>query len=165
MAVLAVFCALQMLFTPNPVRKALWLVGTFISAGVVFLVLSAPLIFAVQLVVYAGAIMVLFLFVIMFFMNPEARRWLRPQLKGQLVFGGFAVLAFLLLLIFGRQPCGAVWQPATSAVPVMPAVPLIKFLRVGSIISDILSLNHISLSANLSLKAINHWWQTHPAQI
>jgi NADH-quinone oxidoreductase subunit J len=101
MAVLAVICAVGMVSARNPVHSALWLVGNFIALAVIFLILSAPLLFAIQLIVYAGAIMVLFLFVIMFFMSPQALRWLRPTLKGQLVFGGMLVIAFLLLMLWG----------------------------------------------------------------
>lgn len=101
MAVLAVACAIGMLSARNPVHSALWLVGNFGTLAVIFLLLSAPVLFAIQLIVYAGAIMVLFIFVIMFFMSPKARKWLRPALKGQLAFGGILVVAFMLLLFWG----------------------------------------------------------------
>jgi NADH-quinone oxidoreductase subunit J len=94
MAAVAVVCAIGMLSSRNPVHSALWLVGNFMAIAVVFLLLSAPVLFAIQLIVYAGAIMVLFLFV-------RLRRWMRPALKGQLVLGGLLVIAFLLLLLWG----------------------------------------------------------------
>jgi NADH-quinone oxidoreductase subunit J len=68
---------------------------------VVFLILSAPVLFAIQLIVYAGAIMVLFLFVIMFFMSPEARTWRQRTLKRQYVVGGTLALAFIMLIAWG----------------------------------------------------------------
>ncbi len=64
-AVLAVVSALFMVATPNPVRSALGLVMTFMCVAVFYVMLSAQFIAAVQVIVYAGAIMVLFLFVIM----------------------------------------------------------------------------------------------------
>ncbi len=101
MAAIAVVCAIGMLSSRNPVHSALWLVGNFMAIAVIFLLLSASVLFAIQLIVYAGAIMVLFLFVVMFFMSPRLRRWMRPALKGQLVLGGLLVIAFLLLLLWG----------------------------------------------------------------
>ena len=101
MAAAAVACAIGMVTSRNPIHSALWLVGNFISLAVIYLFLKAPVLFAIQLIVYAGAIMVLFLFVIMFFMSPEARRWLHPPLRSQLVFGGIASLALIGLLAYG----------------------------------------------------------------
>lgn len=101
MAVVAVICAIGMLTSRNPVHSALWLVGNFIAMAVIYLMMSAPVLFAVQLIVYAGAIMVLFLFVVMFFMSPKALRFLRPPLRGQLVLGGILVVALLVLVFIG----------------------------------------------------------------
>jgi len=94
-------CAVGMIVTRNPVHSALYLVCTLVALGVIYLILSAPVLFAVQLIVYAGAIMILFLFVIMFFMAPSALQWMRPPLKGQLVFGGLFLVVMLLLLNWG----------------------------------------------------------------
>jgi NADH-quinone oxidoreductase subunit J len=107
MAGAAVACAFGMVSTKNPIHAALWLVGNFVSLAVIFLILSAPMLFAIQLIVYAGAIMVLFLFVIMFFMAPQARQWLNPPLRGQLFFGGLATLALFALLAYGLASSGA----------------------------------------------------------
>ncbi len=106
MAVVAVACAVGMLFTRNPVHAALWLVGNLIALAVIYLILSAPLLFALQLIVYAGAIMVLFLFVVMFFMSPKAQRWLRPPLKSQPAIGGIILIVFFLLLLWGLSNGG-----------------------------------------------------------
>jgi NADH-quinone oxidoreductase subunit J len=99
MAILAVVCALGMVTAKSPIHSALWLVANFVSLAVIYLLLSAPVLFAIQMIVYAGAIMVLFLFVIMFFMAPSMRQWLRPPLKSQIVFGGVLVIAFLLVFM------------------------------------------------------------------
>jgi len=101
MAAVAVGCAVAMLSAKNPVHSALWLVGNFVALAVIYLILSAPVLFAIQMIVYAGAIMVLFLFVIMFFMAPRARQWLRPPLAGQLTLGGILAVVLLLLLMWG----------------------------------------------------------------
>jgi NADH-quinone oxidoreductase subunit J len=57
--------ALAMVTRRNPVASALWLIGTFFSVAAIYTLLGALFIGIVQILVYAGAIMVLFLFVIM----------------------------------------------------------------------------------------------------
>jgi NADH-quinone oxidoreductase subunit J len=64
-APLSVATAVGMIVVRNAVHAALFLVVNFFTIAVMFLLLDAPFLFAVQIVVYAGAIMVLFLFVIM----------------------------------------------------------------------------------------------------
>ena len=64
-AVLAIAGALGVVVAKNPVHSALLLVVTLISVALLFLLLDAQLVAAVQVIVYAGAIVVLFLFVIM----------------------------------------------------------------------------------------------------
>ena len=76
LAVVSVGAALLMITGKNPVRSALYLVVTFLCVAAFYVLLSAQFIAAVQVIVYAGAIMVLFLFVIML-LNlgaPEALR-------------------------------------------------------------------------------------------
>ena len=64
-APVAVAAALAMLLARKAVHSALFLIVNFFCLAVFFLVLGSPFLFAVQIIVYAGAIMVLFLFVIM----------------------------------------------------------------------------------------------------
>ena len=65
MAPLSVISAAAMVLSRKPVHSALWLVVNFFTLAVFFLILGSPFLFVVQIIVYAGAIMVLFLFVIM----------------------------------------------------------------------------------------------------
>src|SRR5580700_5444687 len=65
LAAIAVISALMVVVSTNPVRSALALVVTFLAVAAFYITLSAQFIAAVQIIVYAGAIMVLFLFVIM----------------------------------------------------------------------------------------------------
>ena len=64
-APISVASAVAMLLMRNAVHAALFLVVNFFCLAVFYLILDAPFLFAVQIIVYAGAIMVLFLFVIM----------------------------------------------------------------------------------------------------
>ena len=65
LALVAVAAALGMLLSRNAVYAALFLVLNFATVAVLYLILGAPFIALAQITVYAGAIMVLFLFVIM----------------------------------------------------------------------------------------------------
>lgn len=65
MAIVSITAAFMMLRSHNAVHSALWLVLNFTAIAVLYVLLNAPFIAMVQITVYAGAIMVLFLFVIM----------------------------------------------------------------------------------------------------
>ncbi len=62
---IAIFCALMVVFSKNPVHSVLYLVATFFAIAGHYLLLNAQFLAAVHIIVYAGAIMVLFLYVIM----------------------------------------------------------------------------------------------------
>src|SRR4051812_32593014 len=78
LALISIVSAVWMISTRNPVRSALFLVVTFLTMAVFYVTLSAQFIAAVQVIVYAGAIMVLFLFVIML-LNIGAPQALRES--------------------------------------------------------------------------------------
>lgn len=65
LSLVAIATALGMLFSRNAVYSALFLVLNFVTVAIFYLLLGAPFIAMAQITVYAGAIMVLFLFVIM----------------------------------------------------------------------------------------------------
>ena len=72
---MAVGCALSMVTQRNPLYSAISLIGVFAALASLYLTLAAPFIAAVQIIVYAGAIMVLVVFVIMLLnAEEEARR-------------------------------------------------------------------------------------------
>ena len=71
-ALTAVGFALTMVFRRNPVHCALSLVAVLLSLSGMFILLNAQFIAVIQIVVYAGAIMVLFLFVVML-LNVKGR--------------------------------------------------------------------------------------------
>src|SRR5215210_3786029 len=75
---MALGCALAMVAQRNPLYSAISLVGVFVSLACLYLTLQAPFIAAIQVIVYAGAIMVLVVFVIMLLnVEEEVRRPLR----------------------------------------------------------------------------------------
>jgi len=75
---MAIGCAVAMVAHRNPLYSAISLIGVFVSLACLYVMLQAPFIAAVQVIVYAGAIMVLVVFVIMLLnVEEEARRPLR----------------------------------------------------------------------------------------
>jgi NADH-quinone oxidoreductase subunit J len=93
LAAVAIGAAVGMLFSRNAVHSALFLVLNFAVVSVFFLLLGAPFIAMVQITVYAGAIMVLFLFVIML-LGAELLR------RGGSVLTWQPVLALVLSVVF-----------------------------------------------------------------
>lgn len=77
---LAIGCALAVVAQRNPLYSAISLIGVFISLACLYVMLAAPFIAAVQVIVYAGAIMVLVVFVIML-LNVEQEERRRGRLK------------------------------------------------------------------------------------
>ncbi len=71
---MAIGCAISMVAQRNPLYGAISLIGVFISLACLYVTLAAPFIAAVQVIVYAGAIMVLVVFVIML-LNVEEEEW------------------------------------------------------------------------------------------
>ena len=61
----AIACAISMVYHRNPLYSAISLVGVFLALSCIYITLAAPFIAAVQVLIYAGAIMVLVVFVIM----------------------------------------------------------------------------------------------------
>ena len=77
---MAIGCGLAVVVQRNPLYSAISLIGVFISLACLYVMLAAPFIAAVQVVVYAGAIMVLVVFVIML-LNVEEEEHRRARLK------------------------------------------------------------------------------------
>ncbi|HEX4703144.1 MAG TPA: NADH-quinone oxidoreductase subunit J [Pseudonocardiaceae bacterium] len=84
---LAVAGALGMLFARNAVHSALWLVLTMLSLGVLYMVQQAPFLGFVQIIVYTGAIMMLFLFVLMM-VGRDSSDSVVEVLRGQRLWAG-----------------------------------------------------------------------------
>ncbi len=109
--------AFGVILARNPVHSALSLVVTLVSVAVLFLQQDAHLLAAVQVVVYAGAIVVLFLFVIML-LGVDHPDTLQDPLKAQRVAAvvlGLVLLAEVLFLAGHKWATGAK-APATDAI-------------------------------------------------
>jgi NADH-quinone oxidoreductase subunit J len=105
LALVAIGAALGLLFSRNAVYAALFLVLNFITVAVFYLMLNAPFLAMAQVTVYAGAIMVLFLFVIMLLgtskLKPSSEhRWQR--ILALVLGGGLLAEIGVLFILEGR---------------------------------------------------------------
>jgi len=117
-AALTVLCALLVVANPfsrNPVTSAMFLVLTIVSMAGLFVLLHAFFLAAVQVLVYAGAVMVLFLFVIMLLnVKEEERRKVKlfGMVAGLVAVG--AIVAIFLQSLFVAKPGSNLPPPAVE---------------------------------------------------
>jgi len=90
---LAIACAVSLVVHKNPLYSAVSLIGVFIALSCVYVTLAAPFIAAVQVLIYAGAIMVLVVFVIMLLNLDDDR----PLNRLRYLYAVGAVLGVMLL--------------------------------------------------------------------
>ena len=112
-AALAVVGALMMITRKNAVHSAVYLVLTFVAIAAIYVQLGADFLFAVQVLVYAGGIMVLFLFVIMLVNLEEPRRYSGGRLH-------LGLSAALTLILFGMLATVFVKDVPASSTAVVP---------------------------------------------
>src|SRR5439155_22973739 len=107
LSTLAIFAGLMVIFSRNPIHSVLYLIVCFFAISGHFLLLNAQFLFIVNIIVYAGAIMVLFLFVIMLLnLNAETE----PH-KSNLVKFAAVISAGLLLIVLVGSLKGVEQQP------------------------------------------------------
>jgi NADH-quinone oxidoreductase subunit J len=97
-AIIAVICGISVITRTHPIASALSLIGVMCSLAVLYLLLGAEFVAMVQIIVYAGAIMVLFIFVIML-LNAGAETGRGRSLTAQ-IMGVPALIAFLGAIVF-----------------------------------------------------------------
>ena len=126
-AALLVACSLMVILHKNPVTSALFLVLGFCALAGVYLLLHAEFVAMVQVIVYAGAIMVLFLFVIMYL---NLKRDVEHGVHIALRRGAGWIVGVLLLtegwLLFGRR-----WAPGPLANDPSLAAPVGNTQAIG----------------------------------
>lgn len=127
LAAVAIASGLGLLFSRNAVYAALFLILNFAAVAAFYLLLNAPFIALAQVTVYAGAIMVLFLFVIMLLGAEQvgrvrAVRWLRPLALTL----GVVLLVETTYIVFTQLAA----FPAAQA----PAAPFGSPLNVGEVL-------------------------------
>ena len=111
-----------------PSSAAMWLVATMFSLAGIFLLLQAPFIAAIQVLVYAGAVMVLFLFVIML-LNLDVPA---SDLRGPMSVGGSIAVVGLLLV-----ELGALWAYTPERLAAEAAQAATLPATSGNIVLDV----------------------------
>jgi NADH-quinone oxidoreductase subunit J len=106
LSVVAVFSALMMVISKNPIYSILWLINVFFAISGHYLLLNAQFLAIVNIIVYAGAIMVLFLYVLMLMdlrksVEPQKNKWLK--LAGAVAGGSLLLVLVAALRTTGKQ--------------------------------------------------------------
>jgi NADH-quinone oxidoreductase subunit J len=114
-AAVAVICTIMVITNLNAVHALLYLIVSLLSVALIFFLLGAPFAAALEVIVYAGAIMVLFVFVVMM-LNPESQTirsrkqllrpsmWLGPTVPAAILLGE---LVYVLAAGSGASPVHA----------------------------------------------------------
>jgi len=94
-AAIAVMSALAVITVKNPIHSAIFLIICLLQVAAIFILLRSPFLAAVQVFIYVGAVVVLFLFAVM--MLDIGKERLRERIHGQLKYAVTAVIVFFAL--------------------------------------------------------------------
>ncbi|MBV9611504.1 MAG: NADH-quinone oxidoreductase subunit J [Acidobacteriaceae bacterium] len=107
-AAVAIVCAFNLVLQKHPISSALSLIGVMASLAVLYLLLGAEFIAMAQMIVYGGAVMVLFVFVIMLLNagteKASGKSWFAQIAGLPLLLAFVAVIAFLVRAFMPRMP-------------------------------------------------------------
>jgi NADH-quinone oxidoreductase subunit J len=145
-ALVATLATLRVVTNANPVHALLYLVVSLLAVAGIFFALGAPFAGALEVIVYAGAIMVLFVFIVMM-LNlgadtvAQERQWLKPSVwVGPTLLSGLMLGALLFGLIGTDAPAGStnIGPKAVGIAlfgPYVLAVELASLLLLGALIA------------------------------
>ncbi len=131
LAPVMVVCALGLLFARKAVHCALLLAVVMISLSILYVVQGAPFLFAVQIIVYTGAILMLFLFVLML-VGVDSSDSVVETIRGQRLFATLVGLVFGLTLVIGLAQVSVgvvVGLDDANANGNVPAIAQVLFTR------------------------------------
>lgn len=141
-AMVAVLATLRVITHVDAVHALLYLTVSLLAVAVIFFILGAPFIGALEVILYAGAIMVLFVFVVMMLnLGPKAieqeRGWLQPGM-----YLGPTVLALILLgeLLYVWISTGGEAQPMVTINPKQVSISLFGPYLIGVELASLLLL-------------------------
>lgn len=145
-AAVAVLSTAMVITRVNAVHALLYLVVSFMSASLMFFALGAPFIAALEMIVYAGAIMVLFVFVVMLLnLGPQATRQEREWYNWRMAVGPGMLTLFLLIMLLSILQGDGSWLPGDRVVepkevslalfgPYLPIVELASMLLLSGLV-------------------------------
>lgn len=145
-SIVAILATIMVITRHHPIHALLYLVVSFLAIAMVFIAIGAPFVGVLEVIVYAGAIMVLFIFVVMMLnldkvTSEQEKLWLKPN-----VWIGPSILSVLLLgemiylLLQGDQPVTDLHQVEPKEVALslfgkyIIAVELTGFLLMAGIV-------------------------------
>lgn len=137
LAILTVVSALSVVLMTNPIYSALSLAMTMVSVAAIFVTLQAYFLAGMQLIVYAGAVMVLFVMVLMLFdLKNELQAFSRGKFTGAIKIGAVGILAGLIV-----GAVGSFIMAGKSGAPVAPEVS--TSADATKALSEHLFFNHV----------------------
>lgn len=117
LALVTLFSGLAVILVSNPIYSALCLAMTMVGVSALFVTLGAYFIAGVQLIVYAGAVMVLFVMVLMLFdLKGEIQAFTRGRVTGAIKIASVGIIAGLIV---GAITMGTGWISSVGADPAM----------------------------------------------
>ena len=145
-ALVAILATLRVVTNANPVHALLYLVVSLLAVAGVFFALGAPFAGALEVIVYAGAIMVLFVFIVMMLnLGPETtaqeRQWLKPVTWiGPMLLSALLLGALVFTLVGADAPTGsATVGPKAVGIalfgPYVLVVELASLLLLGALVA------------------------------
>ncbi len=145
-ALVAILATLRVVTNANPVHALLYLVVSLLAVAGVFFALGAPFAGALEVIVYAGAIMVLFVFIVMMLnLGPETtaqeRQWLKPATWiGPMLLSALLLGALVFTLVGADAPTGsATVGPKAVGIalfgPYVLVVELASLLLLGALVA------------------------------
>lgn len=160
MAIFAVGFAIAMLLSDNAVHSALFLIGTMGCIAILFLLLNAPFLSMVQITVYTGAIMVLFLFVIMLLGSEQVRDNVTPDVRRSrrrfTIIASFLAAAMFVLVGIPLTNLDLDLATETGELPQVralnasPDAGLVNVYANDQLIASNLEFNHYSRYVDLA---------------
>ncbi|MEO8483412.1 MAG: NADH-quinone oxidoreductase subunit J [Acidobacteriota bacterium] len=128
LAAAAVIASLLVVGQRNPMHSVMWLIVSFCALSGLYVLLGAPFVAAIQIIIYAGAIMVLFLFVVMLLNvpteTPDERRSRLPVSAGPRHFGAVLSLALVVELAWALSRVQGAAMPANPTETSVHAIGL-----------------------------------------
>jgi len=124
LAFIAIICSLGVILMKNPVHSALWMLGAFFSVAGIFVQLDAEYIAAIQILVYAGAILVLYLFVVML-LNPNYKGFIKLPVY-RLLLGGIGSFIVCIQVMFALKSTNVMGKLGQITPEVMSEVGNVK---------------------------------------